>query len=137
MDILEYFRLNGEQDHFVWILDKSKSYSTRSMYRSLTFRGVGGLNKKDGQTVKLWKSKLPNKLKIFVWMVVQDRLQTGVNLKRRKWKCNKNCRRCGLPETMDHIFFSCHIAKVVWFCFKEAMGWDRVPTSSQDVLTIG
>lgn len=78
---LDDFRLNGEQDHFVWILDKTKNYSTRSMYRTLTFRGV--LNKR---MIKLWKSnKLPNKLKVFVWLAVQDRFQTGVNLKK-KWK---------------------------------------------------
>lgn len=39
MDIVEEFRLNGEQDHFIWLLDKSKTYSTKSMYRRLTFRG--------------------------------------------------------------------------------------------------
>lgn len=39
MDIVEEFRLNGEQDHIIWLLDKSKTYSTKSMYRRLTFRG--------------------------------------------------------------------------------------------------
>lgn len=32
MDIIEGFRLNGERGHFVWLLDKSKTYSTRSMH---------------------------------------------------------------------------------------------------------
>jgi hypothetical protein len=35
---------------------------------------------------------------------------------------------------MDHIFFSCPVAKFVWICFKEALGWDRVPTSLQSYL---
>jgi hypothetical protein len=79
MDTLDDFRI-GEKDRFVWILHKSKNYSTRKwerlMYRRLTFRGI--TNKR---MIKLWKSKLPNKLKVFVWLAAQDRLQTGVNLK--------------------------------------------------------
>lgn len=35
---------------------------------------------------------------------------------------------------MDHIFFYCYIARVVWYCIKEALGWDRVPRSLQDVF---
>jgi hypothetical protein len=31
MNILEEYRLNGEDDQFVWILDKSGNYTTRSM----------------------------------------------------------------------------------------------------------
>ena len=26
------------------------------------------------------------------------------------------------------------MAKVVWVCFKEALGWDRVPVSLQDIF---
>lgn len=40
MDLLEEVRLNEEKDEFVWILGQSKSYSTRSMYRRLTCRGM-------------------------------------------------------------------------------------------------
>jgi len=41
---------------------------------------------------------------------------------------------CGFEETAEHFFFSCHIAKAVWVCFKEALGWDRVPSSFQDIF---
>jgi len=40
MDSLEEFWLNEEADKFVWLLDKSGNYTTRSMYRRMTFRGA-------------------------------------------------------------------------------------------------
>jgi hypothetical protein len=80
-DMLGCYRLNGDDDHFTWILDKSGQYTTRSMYGRLAFRGI--TNKR---MIKLWKSKLPYKLKVFMRMVVQDKLETGVNLKKREWK---------------------------------------------------
>lgn len=75
---------------------------------------------------KLWKSKLPQKLKVFNWLASQERLQTWVNLKRRKWKGDEKCCLCGVAEDMNHIFFQCRIAKMVWFCIKEALGWGQI-----------
>lgn len=74
----------------------------------------------------MWKSKLPQKLKVFMWLVFQDTLQRGVNLKKRRWKGDEKCYLCRVVETMDHIFFECHVARVIWFYFKEALGWDMV-----------
>jgi hypothetical protein len=50
-------------------------------------------------------SKLPMKMKIFMWQACQDRLQTGVTLKRKKWKGSMYCVVCGAPESGDHLFF--------------------------------
>jgi hypothetical protein len=51
-----------------------------------------------------------------------------------KWKGNINCVVCGAVETTDHIFFECHIAKLVWAGLWEALGWDNQPRSPQDFL---
>jgi hypothetical protein len=67
-------------------------------------------------------------------MAVQDKLETGVNLKKREWKGSQKCCLCGLDETTDHFFFQCHIARSIWYCFKEALGWDRCPTGMQDIF---
>ena len=55
-------------------------------------------------------------------------------LKKLKWKGNELCPLCNKPETVDHIFFQCIIARFVWSCFKEALGWDRAPTSLWEVF---
>ena len=71
-----------------------------------------------------------------MWLAVQDRLQTGVELRKRGWKGNARCNLCGRLETGDHIFFDCITARFTWACFKEALGWDRSPISLQDFFLI-
>lgn len=61
----------------------------------------------------MWKIKLSQKLKVFMWLVFQDTLQRGVNLKKRRWKGDEKCYLCRVVETMDHIFFECHVARVI------------------------
>jgi hypothetical protein len=131
MDSLEDFWLSEEADKFVWLLDKSGNYTTRYMYRRLTFRGAD--NKR---MQKPWKSILPNKIEVFVWLVTQDRLQTGVNLKKKERRGDKNCCLCGIDETSDHICFHCHVARAIriplWLrCYRihlnpHVLGWIKV-----------
>ena len=52
--------LNGEEDEVLWALDNSRKFSTRSLYRYLTF---GGVISRGADMV--WSSKLPVKIKIF------------------------------------------------------------------------
>lgn len=117
------------EDVFFWAYEKSGIYSTRSMYRNIMFRGVNNHRMR-----KLWKSKLPMKIKVFMWLLIQDKLQTGVNLKKKKWKGDMNCCLCGKPENADHLFFNCILAKTVWTCFKEALGWNKIPQGLQEVF---
>ena len=100
------------------------------MHRFLT--SSGGLNKR---LTNLWKSKLPMKLKVFMWLALRGRIQTGVALKRKNWKGDANCIICNTPETVDHVLFQCVMAKFVWTSFKEALGWERVPSNMADLLT--
>ena len=83
---------------------------------------------------KLWKNRVPMKIKVFMWMAMQGKLQIGVNLKKKIGKGNRNWCLCGECETEDHIFFGCIMVKNVWSCFKEALGWDRIPHNLQDIF---
>jgi len=67
-----------------------------------------------------------------MWLAVQDRLPSGVELRKKSWKGNPHCSLCGKLETMDHIFFKCILARFTWVCFKEALGWMRIPNGLQD-----
>jgi hypothetical protein len=81
VDKLEDIQLNEGRDKMIWNPEKSGCYTSKSMYRCLSHQGV--INKR---MIRLWKSKLPMKLKSFMWLVSQDRLQTKLNLKRRNWR---------------------------------------------------
>jgi hypothetical protein len=36
------------------------------------------------------------------------------NLIRRNWRGGKQCVFCAQTETIQHLFFECHIAKFIW-----------------------
>ena len=99
------------------------------MYRWMTHRGV--VNKR---IRRVWDNRLPMRIKVFMWLTFNNRLQTGVELKKRKWKGSHLCGICGCPETTDHILFTCCVARFVWACFTEALAWDRAPRSLNDFL---
>lgn len=56
---------------------KSRDLLYKSMYRFLSFRGVNS-----GRLKKLWKNKMPLKLKVFMWLAFQNRLQTSESEKK-------------------------------------------------------
>jgi hypothetical protein len=111
------------------IYEKSGVYWTRSVYRNRMFRGV--VNKR---MIKLLKNKAPMKIRVYMWMLIQYKLQTRVNLNKKKWKGDRNCCLCGVPKTNEHILFNSIVAKTIWMCFKEALGWDKCLTHIKEVF---
>jgi hypothetical protein len=99
----------GEANDIVsWALEPRNHFSTKSLYRFLTDRGmpsrVAGL---------IWKCKIPLKIKFFLWQVFHNKLQVAGNLVKRGCKGDLGCCLRGCTESIDHLFFHCHLAKVV------------------------
>ena len=63
-------------------------FSVRSVYKHLC-KDDYGLNFK-----RVWKAKVPLKIKIFIWLVAQGAIMTKDNLCKRKWKENMSCAFC-------------------------------------------
>jgi hypothetical protein len=47
-------------------------------------------------------------------------LLTKDNLVKRNWQGSKNCCYCDQDESIQHLFISCPLAKVVWSIFHMA-----------------
>ncbi|XP_042958064.1 uncharacterized protein LOC122293585 [Carya illinoinensis] len=63
----------------------------------------------------LWKLKVPNKVKMFLWRVAKDILPTRANLYRRKIIESPLCPIChSFPKTTAHVLWSCRAAQDVW-----------------------
>ncbi|XP_042958049.1 uncharacterized protein LOC122293560 [Carya illinoinensis] len=63
----------------------------------------------------LWKLKVPNKVKMFLWRAAKDILPTRANLYRRKIIESPLCPIChSFPETTAHVLWSCRAAQDVW-----------------------
>ena len=55
---------------------------------------------------KIWKMKIPLKLKIFAWYVRKRVILTKDNLVKRNWHESKKCVLCQQDETIKHLFFN-------------------------------
>ena len=101
--------LSNEPDKFKWRLTQSSQFTLKSMY-------VDYMNW-DTRFLKryLWRLKVPLKIKIFMWFLYKKVLLTKDNLAKRRWHgCKKKCVFCDSDETIDHLFISCSMARLVW-----------------------
>ena len=123
-DLLNEVTLPEGRDRVVWALEKSKKYSTSSLYKLLTSGGV-----RDSQMMLIWKCNIPLKVKIFIWMAVHDIIQSGVQLKKKKWSGPVECATCDKIETSDHILSQCPVAVFMWAFLRDSFGWQSSPAN--------
>jgi hypothetical protein len=62
----------------------------------------------------LWSAKIPLKIKIFLWQMAKGRLPFNAQISRRHDAFDGKCALCGQVESVDHIFFTCHLAVFAW-----------------------
>jgi hypothetical protein len=93
-----------QQDNDIWTFKWGDKYSSRKYYKF-----VHRLIDPPTPFIWIWKSKLWPKLKVFVWLLLSDRLNTRNMLKRRHLNIGNNfsCALCnmGEEETLEHLFF--------------------------------
>lgn len=62
----------------------------------------------------IWKSVAPQRVRMFLWLVVHDRVMTNVNRMHRNLT-DPSCRKCGMgEETTIHLLWDCEAAKRIW-----------------------
>ena len=115
-------------DRIVWNGTSKGKFSVCSAYHSI--REMGKNIKEecsdDSEMKHLWKSiwklKLPNKIRSFMWRACREALATKANLKKRKITKDDLCSQCGKgAETSLHLFWFCDKAKEVWCNSKMAL----------------
>jgi hypothetical protein len=63
---------------------------------------------------KLWKLKIPLRIKVFGWYLRKGVVLTKDNLAKRNWHGSKKCVFCHHNETIKHLFFQCHFPTSIW-----------------------
>jgi len=100
----------------IWKFEKNGTFSVKSTYNALT-------NCDGGQPFKhIWKSKIPAKIKIFLWSVANEAILTKDNLLKRRWRGDPLCYFCHQPETTNHLLFTCSTARSYGLLFPLASG---------------
>lgn len=99
----------GAKDKHSWTLTKHGTFSVKSFYRALCVQQASSPLK------KVWNYKIPLKIKVFLWLLLRGRILTKDNMFKGGWrKGSLNCQFCDKSETIQHLFFECPIAKLIW-----------------------
>ena len=104
-----------------WKCNKSGSFSTRSVYDSLTSTDHGH------SFPHIWKARIAPRIKIFMWLLENNAVLTKDNLLRRNWLGSPTCYFCSFSESIDHLFSLCPTAKVLWGLIGLCIGASNIP----------
>ena len=107
-------------DEWEWLGDQTRTYSTCSAYNLVMEASKGG--QQQDWCKELWRIKLPSKITVFAWRLIEDRLPTKMNLHRRHVQLQDlRCPFCReAVEEASHLFFHCIFIQPIWW---ESMSW--------------
>ena len=111
----------NQHDKLIWHPSNTGVFTVRSAYhleveRSEILHGESSCrNTSKNVWESIWKLKIPNAAKLFVWKACKNILPTKDNLMRRKVIQEDCCFICnGSVETAKHILWECPSAQDVW-----------------------
>jgi hypothetical protein len=122
----------GEDMH-VWKFSTHGSYTVKSAYRYAMDTLINNEEyKKPGDWMQIWRMKIPQRVKIFVWRIVRGCLPTRDRLQQKRVQCTDLCPHCeSTYENEWHLFVSCCKAREVWL---QAGLWDVVNNLSTSAV---
>jgi zinc-binding in reverse transcriptase len=109
LSILQNLRFTQSDDLAVWVWEPTGLYTIKSLYTFLCFGGV-----KTYLSKSVWSLKIPLKHKLFLWMLLNNKILTKDNLCKRNWTGDITCVFCSAPESVDHLFFKCPFISTFW-----------------------
>ncbi|CAN1127556.1 Putative ribonuclease H protein At1g65750 [Linum perenne] len=99
-------------DNWIWGEDDDGRFSVGSAYNLVTDQGS---LRSEFNWEKVWRWKGPHRIKLFLWLGVNNRLITNAEKARRHLSTSTSCNRCGCPvETVSHVLRDCPIAVETW-----------------------
>jgi hypothetical protein len=108
--------LSPEPDEFRWNLHVDGTFSVKSFYNAILLSDLPVDNNK-----KIWKMKIPLKIKIFGWYLRRGVILTKDNLVKRNWHGSTRCvflssgrnnQTLILPVPVREIYMVCHPSSV-------------------------
>jgi hypothetical protein len=106
--------IQDKVDELMWTGgDNSGFLSVKNAYNALLstlrMQPVGGWR------LKLWKWDLPLKIKLFIWLAVENKILSWDNLQQKGWEGPSRCQLCKKDsENISHLFIHCSFTKLVW-----------------------
>lgn len=100
----------------VWDLTPNGVFTTASAYKHIANQPKLGEKLQTGHDFKeIWKARIPNKIKHFLWILYHRRTKSNHRLHNLGMSTSPFCQICGYyKEDITHIFFKCYIATNFW-----------------------
>lgn len=99
-------------DRVRWTGENDGKYSTTSGYEFLNGDEEQGNH---GCWKRIWSSKIPEKIRFFLWLVRKGALPTNEKRFRNHLSTTTACSRCGaVLEDVDHVFRRCPDSRDLW-----------------------
>jgi len=74
------------------------------------------------QWKRLWKVRVPSKIRVFAWRLSLDSIPVNAVLKRRNMAKSAACKICGAEQdTWRHALLYCNLARFVWALVDEEL----------------
>jgi hypothetical protein len=118
---------SDEEDSMVWQFSSNGRFNVQSFYKVVNFRGI--------QPVfisSLWDIKIPPRVQYFLWLLSKNKLLTRDNLSKRRKVEDPTCSFCN-EESIQHLFFTCVVAKQLWHVFSKTFDIHQLIVSFEDI----
>lgn len=122
--------LNEQRDVVRWTLMGNGKYTVKSCYRYMVQTGFRYPHN------FLWKVKMTPRVKVFMWLTLRVSILSKDNLIRRRWSGDSKYSFCGREDDINHLFFRCSIARLLWMVMKCSFGMHDIPDNIQRLFLI-
>ncbi|KAL4386031.1 hypothetical protein GQ457_09G026140 [Hibiscus cannabinus] len=88
-----------------WRWGKSRTFTVRSAYQAIHTPSTAT---NESHWSKIWRLPVPQRIRVFMWLVFRQRLLTNAERFRRHLTLSDSCPLChSAPETIDHMLRTC------------------------------
>lgn len=103
--------LNESDDILRWRWTANGQYSANSLYVVMTSGGLIAW-----RFTEIWKYSIPPSVRVFLFLLLRDKLLTKETMLRRQFNCNGDCVLCATNqlESALHLFFRCVYSIRIW-----------------------
>ncbi|CAL4911193.1 unnamed protein product [Urochloa decumbens] len=103
-------QLSQQPDNITWRFSPDGEYTAQSAYK---VQFIGSI--REPRWKKIWKVKVEQKCRFFIWLLLQLRLPTADRILRRGGQANPVCQLCHTtPESTLHMMDQCSYSTAVW-----------------------
>lgn len=118
--------VTGAPDKLIWLGTDSSEYTTKSGYHTAIKKRSEAEEHEGSVGIEwfkfVWNLHISPKIKMFLWKLFQQAIPVGEVLAARHIKADVRCKRCGTPESINHLFLHCPFAKKIWSIAPFEMG---------------